>query len=89
MARLKSSKKRAKQNIGRRQKNLTRKTAIKTAIKKVVAALETGLSAQEMQTLLRDAEAKLSRAKSKGVLHANTVERKISNLAKKVAAATR
>ena len=89
MANLKSSKKRAKQTIKRREKNLARKTAIKTAIKKVLTAIESGKSTDEMQTLYRDAEAKLARAQGKGVLHANTVARKISNLAKKVAAVAR
>jgi small subunit ribosomal protein S20 len=85
MANLKSAKKRAIQNIKRREKNLSRKTAIKTAIKKVVTALDQKLPAEQIQTLMRDAEAQLARAKNKGVLHANTVQRKISNLAKKVA----
>ncbi len=86
---LSSAEKQAKQNIARREKNLARKTAIKTAIKKVLAAIESKKDVEETNKLLRDAEAKLSRAKSKGVLHANTAQRKISNLAKKVAAAQR
>jgi ribosomal protein S20 len=35
--------------------------------------------------LLKDAESKLARAKGKGVIHANTAQRKIGRLAKKVA----
>lgn len=89
MANLKSAKKRAKQNIKRREKNLSRKTAIKTAIKKVLVAIEQNVSIEKTQELMREAEAKLSRAKNKGVLHANTVQRKISNLAKKVAQAVK
>ena len=87
MANLKSSKKRARQAIKRRHKNLNRKTAIKSAIKKVEAALEAGESKETTVELLKSAESQLARAKCKGVLHANTSARKISRLAKKVAAA--
>lgn len=89
MANLKSAQKQARQNIKRRKKNLARKTAIKTAVKKVLTSIEQTASVEETQKLFRDAEARLSRAKGKGVFHANTVRRKISNLAKKVAEAAR
>ncbi|MCK5632963.1 30S ribosomal protein S20 [bacterium] len=87
MANIKSAKKRAKQEVGRRQKNLNRKTAVKSAIKKVVAALESGESKEKTLELLKSAEAKIARAKCKGVFHANTSARKVSRLAKRVAAA--
>ncbi|MEX0849204.1 MAG: 30S ribosomal protein S20 [Candidatus Dependentiae bacterium] len=85
MANIKSAKKRAKQTIKKRQKNLTRKTALKTAVKKVVAAIKDGSDVAKAKTLLRDAEAQLSRAKGKGVIHKNTARRKVSRLAKRVA----
>lgn len=87
MANIKSAKKQAKQNIKRRAINLARKTAIKTAMKKVFTALEKQEPIEKTKELLRDAEAQLARAKNKGVLHANTVQRKISRLAKKVSQA--
>ncbi len=87
MANLKSAKKQAKQNIKRRLKNLVRKTSIKTAMKKVLIALEKSEDITKTKELLRDAEAKISRAKSKHLFHANTARRKISRLAKKVAQA--
>ena len=40
-----------------------------------------------MQALLKDAEAKLSRAKGKNTLHPKTASRKVSRFAKKVNAA--
>jgi small subunit ribosomal protein S20 len=43
----------------------------------------------QMKELLKDAESKLARAKGKGVLHKNTVARKVSRLAKAVAAVQR
>ncbi len=88
MANIKSAKKRAKQNVARKNINLGRKTAIKTAIKKVISALEGG-QVEQAQLLLRDAEAKMARAATKNVLHKNTALRKTSRLAKKVAAAQR
>lgn len=89
MANIKSAQKRARQNVKRRQKNLARKTAIKTAVKKVLASLEKGDDIAMTKELFKDAEARLARAKSKGVIHQNTVARKISALAKKVAQAER
>ncbi len=86
MANSKSSKKRARQSIKRREINLTRKSSIKTVIKKVLTALDNNEpSAKE---LLVQAESQLARAGSKGTLHKKTARRKISRLAKKVAQAT-
>jgi len=87
MANIKSAKKRARQTIKKREKNLDRKTAIKTAIRKVEDALKAGASKEETAELFKKAEAQLARAKNKHVLHANTSARKISRLAKKVAVA--
>lgn len=88
MANIKSAKKQAKQSEARRVINLARKTAVKTSSKKVLTALaeNNGVAAQE---LLKQAEAQLSRAKSKGVIHKRAASRKISRLAKKVSAANR
>ena len=86
---LKSSKKRARQSETRRKQNAARKTTVKSAMKKVLTALEAGNDIEEVKNLMRDAEAKLSRAKSKGIFHASTAARKVSRLAKKVAEAQR
>lgn len=86
MANSKSAKKRARQSLKRHEINLTRKSSIKTAVKKVLTALENkDASAKE---LLIDAESKLARAGSKGTLHKKTARRKISRLAKKVSQAS-
>ncbi len=87
MANIKSAQKQAKQAEARRQINLARRTSIKTAIKRVLTALEKTENPQEIQALLKDAEAKIARAKNKNLFHANTSARKISRLAKKVAQA--
>lgn len=89
MANTSAAKKSAVQNEARRTINLARKTSIKTAIKKVILAIEENISFEKTQELLSDVAAQLGRAKSKGVLHANNASRKLSRLAKKVAAHTR
>ena len=87
MANIKSAQKRVRQTIKKSKVNLARRTAIKTALKKVHVALENNVDASKVQELLRDAQVKLARAKGKGVMHANTASRKLGRLAQKVAAA--
>ena len=84
MANTKSAKKQARKNITRRQKNLIRKTSLKTAVKKVLVALESKEDSTTLQSLLRDAESKLARAKGKNTLHPKSASRKVSRLAKKI-----
>lgn len=86
MANTKSAQKQARQNIIKRERNMARRTSIKTAVKKVLASIEKSEPLDVIQGLFKDAEAKLSRAKGKGVVHSNTAQRKIGRLAKKVAA---
>lgn len=88
MANTKSAKKRARQNIARRTKNVTRKTAIKTAVKKLYNSVASSASVEETKALLREAEAQLARAKGKGLLHARAAARKISRLTQMVNKAT-
>lgn len=88
MPNIKSAKKRALQTVKRTKRNLSRRTALKTAIKKVIKAVEAKEPA-DAKLLLKEAESKIARAKGKGLLHAKTAARKISRLAKKVAAANR
>jgi small subunit ribosomal protein S20 len=84
MANIKSAKKRAKTNIVRHQKNITRRSDVKTAMKKVVEAIEEK-NVTMAQELLKNAESKIARARGKGVFKKNTASRKIGRLAKKVA----
>ena len=88
MPNIKSAKKRMQQNEKRYKMNLARKSAIKTAVKKVLIALKNN-NIEQAKLLLREAEAKIARAKTKGVFHANTASRKVSLLSKKVAKAER
>jgi len=87
MANIKSSQKRARQNIVRRNRNLGRRTAIKTAVKKVLTAIDSG-DLEQAKTLLRDAESQMARAAGKRVMHQKTAQRKTSRLAKRISAAS-
>lgn len=86
MANKKSAKKRALTNEKRRIKNVTRRSDIKTATKKVAEAVQ-GNDIVLAKELLRQAESKISRAKGKLVIKKNTASRKISRLAQMVAKA--
>lgn len=86
MANTESAKKQARQNIVKRERNLARRTAVKTAVKKVLISLEKNESLEAVKGLFKDAEARLARAKGKGIIHSNTAARKISRLAKRVSA---
>jgi small subunit ribosomal protein S20 len=89
MANTRSAKKNVRKNEKRRAVNLARRSAVKTAVKKVTVALEAGTAPAAVNLLLQDAAAELSRAKSKGVMHANTAARKIGRLAKRANAAAK
>jgi small subunit ribosomal protein S20 len=89
MANIKSAQKQARKSAKRTIINLTRQTALKTAIKKVRTAVENNEDMSKISQLLAQAEAQIARAKNKGTLHANTASRKISRLAKKVSQSKR
>lgn len=89
MANIKSAIKRVRQTEKKTKVNLARRTAIKTAIKKVHTALQANADSQQVDALLRDVQIKLARAKGKGVVHANTASRKLSRLAQKVEKASK
>lgn len=88
MANIKSAKKRVLQTAKRQLRNQARRSSVKTAIKKVVVAMES-TDAANAKSLLIAAESKIARAQGKGLMHRNTAARKIGRLAKRVAAAAR
>jgi small subunit ribosomal protein S20 len=83
MANSKSAKKRVLQSEKRRLNNCSRRSAIKTAVKKVMTAVE-ATPTGDVTALFNDAQAKIARAKGKSLLHRNTAARKISRLAKRI-----
>lgn len=83
MANIKSAKKRVLTSKVRQERNKSIKTGIKTATKKVLAAVEAAdkeLAAKE----LLNATSVIDKAAKKGVLHKNTASRKVSRLANAV-----
>lgn len=88
MPNIQSAKKRVTQSETARKRNLARKSAIKTAIKKVLSALDTK-DIDQAKELLKVVESQLARAKNKRVFHKNTASRKVSRLAQRVASAAR
>src|SRR5690606_11573127 len=83
VANIKSQIKRIRQNEKRRLRNKSVKSALKTAIRKFHAALESGDRALAT-TLARDASRKLDKAVSKGVIHKNQAANKKSAIAKRL-----
>ena len=84
MPNIKAAKKRVKQDAQRNVINTRRRSDVKTAVKKVLDAVIAN-NLEQAQLFLKEAQAKLARAKGKGVLHAKTASRKIGRLAKQVA----
>ncbi len=85
MANTPQAKKRIRRNDRRAVINGARVSRIRTFVKKVESALDSGVKDQAM-TAMRLAEPELMRGVSKGVLHKNTASRKISRLTKRIAA---
>ena len=83
MANIKSAKKRILVNETKAARNKAIKSRVKTAIKKVDAAVAANDKAQATE-MLKAAIAEISKAGSKGVYHKNTCARKISRLTKLV-----
>jgi small subunit ribosomal protein S20 len=87
VANIKSQIKRNRQNEGRRVRNKSVRTSLKTDAKKVEAAVQ-GEDADGAGDLLRAAARDLDRAASRGILHKRTAARKKSRLARRVNAAS-
>lgn len=85
MANTEQSKKRARQADARYAVNKARRSRIRTFLRKVEEAIALGDAAAAAEAL-KNAQPELARGVSKGVLHKNTVSRKISRLASRVKA---
>lgn len=85
MANTAQSKKRARQADARYAVNKARRSRIRTFLRKVEEAIATGDNAAAALAL-RTVQPELDRGVSKGVLHKNTVARKMSRLASRVRA---
>ena len=83
MATHKSAEKRIRQTAERTAINRARRSRVRTFVKKVEVAVETG-DKQAAQSAFQLAQPELHRAVTKGVLHKNTVSRKLSRLAARI-----
>ncbi len=83
MANIKSAKKRILVAEANHEKNKAIKSQVRTAVKKVDAAVAAGDKDAALANL-REAEKELRMATTKGVYHKNTSSRKVSRLAKAV-----
>ncbi len=84
MANTPQAEKRIRRNERRAAINKARLSRIRTYVKRVESAIESGQKA-EAQAALSAAQPEMMRGVSRGVLHKNTVSRKISRLTKAVA----
>ncbi|MEY9967323.1 small subunit ribosomal protein S20 [Streptacidiphilus sp. MAP12-16] len=84
MANIKSQIKRIKTNEKARQRNKAVKSSLKTAVRKAREAMEAG-DVEKATALTREANKKLDKAASKGVIHKNQAANKKSALAARAA----
>lgn len=85
MANTASARKRIRQTVKRTERNQARKSRMRTFVKKVEVACASGDKAAATEAL-RAAQPEMQRAAGKGVIHKNTVSRKISRLAARIKA---
>jgi small subunit ribosomal protein S20 len=83
VANIKSQIKRNRQNEKARLRNKSVKSSLKTVIRKLNQASESGDTATAT-TLLRDASRQLDKAVSKGVIHKNQAANRKSAIAKRI-----
>ena len=79
MANIKSAKKRILVTQTKADRNKAIKSAVKTAIKKVYAAIDANDKAAAAEAL-KNAISAMAKAEAKGVYHKNTVSRKVSRM---------
>lgn len=85
MANTPQSKKRARQNLRRLAVNKSRRSRIRTFLRKVEEALASG-DKSAAQGALRVAQPELMRGVTHGIVHKNTAARKMSRLSARVKA---
>ncbi len=85
MANTPQTKKRIRRNANRATINGARVSRIRTFIKAVESAVESGKKS-DAAAALKQAQPELARGVARGVIHKNTAARKFSRLAKRVAA---
>ena len=84
MANTPQAKKRIRRNANRAEINHSRISRIRTFIKQVESAIESGKK-KEAAEALKMMQPEMARGVSRGVIHKNTAARKFSRLSKRVA----
>ena len=84
MANTPQAKKRIRRNAARKTINHSRVSRIRTFIKAVESAIESGKKADAVEAL-RKMQPEIARGVARGVIHRNTAARKFSRLSKRVA----
>lgn len=85
MANHASSKKRIRTNQAHAEVNTARRSRIRTFLKKVESEIAAG-NGDAAKAALKQAQPELQRGVAKGILHKNTVARKLSRLSAKIKA---
>ena len=85
MAHHKSAKKRIRRNARRTESNHARISRVRTFVKKVELAIAGG-DQESAQAAFRAAQPEMHRGVTRGVLHKNTVARKLSRLSARIKA---
>lgn len=85
MAHHQSAKKRIRRNARREAINGARVSRLRTYLKKVELAISSG-DQEAARTAFKDAQPELHRGVRKGVMHQNTVARKLSRLSTRIKA---
>ena len=85
MANTTQSEKRARQSEARFAVNKARRSRVRTFVRKLEEAIASG-DAEAVKVAFSAAQTELTRAVSKGLIHKNTVSRKISRLNARVKA---
>jgi small subunit ribosomal protein S20 len=87
MANTASARKRIRQTEKRTERNRARKSRMRTFLRKVEQAIASGDKGAAQQAF-QAAQPELQRAATKGVIHDNTVARKLSRLSARIKALT-
>ncbi len=85
MANTKSAKKAARQTERRTEVNKTRRSRMRTYVRKVEEAIASG-DKEAANVALREAQPEIQRSAAKGIIHKNTASRKISRLSARIKA---
>jgi small subunit ribosomal protein S20 len=85
MANTKSAKKAARQTLRRTAANKTRRSRLRSSVRKVEEAIASG-NKEDARAALRAAEPVIVRTGQKGIVHRKTAARKVSRLAKRIGA---